>query len=191
MVASAIGRKIRKMGVPVWAVGVTPHFATQAGLLPWAIRSRSRVGGSSSCRATWSLRMGSPRSAVGRGGSTRSHSVPPSCAARRRRGLLDADVHQLAAHGALRPCVVAGLPNEGLIVIGVHTPRVHLRARASTASDGRRRNAGSTTRWRSTTTTGVERLRQPLLAGALLRRRGRQSSATSTSARAATSNRSA
>ena len=38
---------------------------------------------------------------------------------------------------------------------------------------------------------GLERLRQPLLAGALLRRQGRRSSATSTSARGATRNRSA
>ena len=41
---------------------------------------------------------------------------------RRPRELLDADVHQLAAPGALRPRVVAGLPDDGLIVIGVHTP---------------------------------------------------------------------
>jgi regulator of RNase E activity RraA len=37
--------KIRKMGVPVWAVGVTPHFATQAGLLPWSYKVPVACGG--------------------------------------------------------------------------------------------------------------------------------------------------
>jgi regulator of RNase E activity RraA len=37
--------KIRQMGVPVWAVGVTPHFATQAGLMPWAYKVPVACGG--------------------------------------------------------------------------------------------------------------------------------------------------
>ena len=42
--------------------------------------------------------------------------------ARRPRELLDVYLHQLAAHGAVRPCVVAAYRDDGLIVIGVHTP---------------------------------------------------------------------
>jgi regulator of RNase E activity RraA len=37
--------RIREMGVPVWATGVTPHFATQAGLLPWAYQVPVACGG--------------------------------------------------------------------------------------------------------------------------------------------------
>jgi regulator of RNase E activity RraA len=37
--------KIREMGLPVWAAGVTPHFATQGGLLPWAYRTPVACGG--------------------------------------------------------------------------------------------------------------------------------------------------
>lgn len=31
-------------------------------------------------------------------------------------------MHQLAAHRAVHPCLVAGIPGDGLVVIGVHTP---------------------------------------------------------------------
>jgi regulator of RNase E activity RraA len=37
--------KIRQMGIPVWATGVTPHYATQAGLLPWAYNVPVACGG--------------------------------------------------------------------------------------------------------------------------------------------------
>jgi regulator of RNase E activity RraA len=37
--------KIREMGIPVWATGVTPHFATQAGLLPWGYKVPVACGG--------------------------------------------------------------------------------------------------------------------------------------------------
>ena len=118
----------------------------------------------------------------------------PRRAARPRRPgqLLDADLHQLAAPGAVRPRLVAGLPRR-------RAPRhrrphagVLLRARASTACAQATEERGidypvaARQRLR-----GLERLRQPLLAGAVLRRRARASSATSTSARAATRSRSA
>jgi hypothetical protein len=41
---------------------------------------------------------------------------------RRPRGLLDPDLHQLAAHRALHPRLVAGLPKRPVVLIGVHTP---------------------------------------------------------------------
>ena len=73
---------------------------------------------------------------------------------RRARGLLDADVHQLAAHGAVCPGVVAGLPGRragrhrrphaGVLLRARHRPR-------AAGDEGARR---STTRSRSTTTTG-------------------------------------
>jgi regulator of RNase E activity RraA len=37
--------KIRAMGVPVWATGVTPHYASQAGLLPWGYNVPAACGG--------------------------------------------------------------------------------------------------------------------------------------------------
>jgi regulator of RNase E activity RraA len=37
--------KIHQMGIPVWAAGVTPHFATQAGLLPWGYNVPVACGG--------------------------------------------------------------------------------------------------------------------------------------------------
>ena len=37
--------KIRQMGVPVWATGLTPQFATQGGLLPWGYRVPVACGG--------------------------------------------------------------------------------------------------------------------------------------------------
>ena len=60
------------------------------------------------------------------GGATEwldTEPLGPARAARPRRAgeLLDGDVHQLAAPRAVRPRVVAALPNDGLVVIGVHT----------------------------------------------------------------------
>ena len=43
-------------------------------------------------------------------GERRATWAGRAAGARRPGGLLDADVHQLAAHGAVRACVVAGLP---------------------------------------------------------------------------------
>jgi regulator of RNase E activity RraA len=37
--------KVREIGVPVWARGVTPHYATQAGLIPWAYQVPAACGG--------------------------------------------------------------------------------------------------------------------------------------------------
>jgi regulator of RNase E activity RraA len=37
--------KIRKMSIPVWATGVTPNYATQAGLLPWGYHVPIACGG--------------------------------------------------------------------------------------------------------------------------------------------------
>ena len=99
----------------------------------------------------------------------------PRRAARPRRPgeLLDADLHQLAAPGALRPRLVAGLPGRragrhrrphaGVLLRARHRPRAAGGAGARDRLPGRGRQ-----RLRD-----LERLRQPLLAGALLRRRGR------------------
>lgn len=37
--------KIRELGVPVWCTGTTPHFASQAGLFPWAYDVPVAAGG--------------------------------------------------------------------------------------------------------------------------------------------------
>lgn len=37
--------KLREMSLPIWAVGVTPHFATQGGLLPWSYQMPVACGG--------------------------------------------------------------------------------------------------------------------------------------------------
>ena len=100
-------------------------------------------------------------------------------------------MHQLAAPGAVRPRVVAGLPGRradrhrrphaGVLLRARHRPRAAGDRGASDRLPGRRRQ-----RLRD-----LERVRQPLLAGAVLRRHATASSATSTSAKDATSNRSA
>ena len=81
--------------------------------------------------------------------------------------------------------------DDGLIVIGVHTPEFSFEhdidlVRQAVEDSGHRLPGRGRQRLR-----GLDRLRQSLLAGALLRGRGRRSSATSTSARGATRNRSA
>ena len=111
----------------------------------------------------------------------RGHRVAQLRAARPRRAarpgrareLLDADVHQLAAPGAVRPRVVAGLPGRradrdrrphaGVLVRARHRPRA-----AGGGGAGHRLPGRGRQRLR-----GLDRLRQPLLAGALLRRPGR------------------
>jgi regulator of RNase E activity RraA len=37
--------KIHQMGIPIWARGATPNYATQAGLLPWAYNVPVACGG--------------------------------------------------------------------------------------------------------------------------------------------------
>ena len=90
---------------------------------------------------------------------------------RRPRELLDVDVHQLAAPGAVRARVVAGIsqrrvgrhrsPHAGVLVRARHRRRATRDGGARDRLPGRGRQ-----RLRD-----LERLRQPLLAGALLRRR--------------------
>ena len=96
---------------------------------------------------------------------------PAELRGQRRPGeLLDADVHQLAAHGAVRSCLVAGLPRRRA---GRHrSPHagVLLRARdrpgaAGDQGSGDRLPGRGRQRLRD-----LERLRQPLLAGAVLHR---------------------
>src|SRR4051795_8908907 len=62
--------------------------------------------------------------------------------------------------------------DEGLIVVGVHTPEFTFE-HESAACGGRRRSGRLTTRGSRQRLRGVERVRQRLLAGALLRRPGR------------------
>jgi hypothetical protein len=131
------------------------------------------------------------RSAGQPSGSTPSHSARRPSRPRRPRQLLDADLHQLAAPGGLGPRPVAGLrrrrpdrdrsPHAGVFFRARARPRAAGDERASDRLPGRRRQ-----RLRD-----LERLRQPLLAGALLRRHGRRHPPTTTSAKDATRNRSA
>jgi hypothetical protein len=85
--------------------------------------------------------------------ATRPHRAarPP-----RPRGLLDADLQQLATHRAVHRAWSHAYRNDRLVVIGVHTPEF-----SSEHQIGRVRQAtkerGSTTRSRSTTTTKSER----------------------------------
>jgi regulator of RNase E activity RraA len=37
--------RVRQLGVPVWCTGVTPHYASQAHLFPWAYDVPVAVGG--------------------------------------------------------------------------------------------------------------------------------------------------
>ena len=82
-------------------------------------------------------------------------------------------MHQLAAPGAIRPGVVAGLPRRRT---GRHrSPHAGVRVRArdrprAAGDDGARDRLPGRGRQRL---RDLERLRQPLLAGALLRRHGR------------------
>ena len=81
--------------------------------------------------------------------------------------------------------------DDGLIVIGVHTPEFsfeHEIDRVRLATKERDIDYPVARRQRL---RGLERLRQPLLAGPLLRRHGTAASGTTTSAKAATSSRSA
>jgi thiol-disulfide isomerase/thioredoxin len=67
--------------------------------------------------------------------------------------------------------LVADLPGDGLVVLGVHTPEFSFEHEIDRVRR-RPRSATSTTRSPRQRLRGVERLRQPLLAGALLRRQG-------------------
>ena len=92
---------------------------------------------------------------------------------RRPRELLDADVHQLAAPEPYVRAWSQAYRDDGLVVIGVHTPEFSFeheidRVRQATKERGDRLPGRGRQRLRD-----LERLRQPLLAGALLRRRGR------------------
>ena len=102
--------------------------------------------------------------------------------------LLDADVHQLATPGAVRPRVVAGLPGRRA---GRHRgphAGVLLRARDRSRTARRSRSERSTTRSRSTTTTrsGARSITTTGRRSTSSTRRA--SSATSSSAKDATSN---
>ena len=91
----------------------------------------------------------------------------------RARELLDADVHQLAAPGAVRPCLVACLPGRRAGRDRSPHAGVHVRARdrpRPASDEGARDRLPGRGRQRL---RDLERLRQPLLAGALLRRRRR------------------
>ena len=81
--------------------------------------------------------------------------------------------------------------DDGLIVIGVHTPEFSFEHDIDLVRQAVEERDIDYPVARRQRLRDLERLRQPLLAGALLRRRGRASSATSTSAKDATSNRSA
>ena len=89
---------------------------------------------------------------------------------RRARELLDADLHQLAAPGALRPRVVAGVPRRRADRRRRPHAGVRLRAGPRPRAPGDRGAGDRLPGRRRQRLRGLERLRQPLLAGALLRR---------------------
>ena len=68
----------------------------------------------------------------------------------RPRRLLDLHLHQLAAHAAIRSRLGRTYKDQGLVVIGVHTPEFSSR-KTSTTCDGSRPRWTSGTRSRSTT----------------------------------------
>ena len=111
--------------------------------------------------------------------------------ARRRRELLDVDVHQLAAHGALRPCVVAGLSRRRTRRDRSAHSGVLVRAGDRPRAARRRRSEGSTTRSRSTTATRSGTRSTTTTGPRCTSSTRTASSATTTSERAATSNRNA
>ena len=91
----------------------------------------------------------------------------------RPRRLLDADVHQLAAHRAVHPRLVAGLPGRRARRARRPHARVLVRARPRPRPAG---GAGARDRLPGRDRQRLrrlERIRQQLLAGALLRRQGR------------------
>ena len=92
--------------------------------------------------------------------------------------LLDADVHQLAAPGAVRPRVVAGLPRRRARRHRGPHAGVLLRARDRRHPAGDRGARDRLPGRGRQRLRDLERVRQPLLAGALLHRRRRASSAT-------------
>ena len=105
----------------------------------------------------------------------------------RRRRLLDLLVHQLAPHAALRPGVGRAYRDRGLVVVGVHDARSSASSTTSGTCGARSPPGRRATRSSSTTTFAIwQRVREPLLAGALRRRRRGAASATTTSARAPT-----
>ena len=109
----------------------------------------------------------------------------------RPRQLLDADLHQLAAPGAVRPRVVAGLPRRR---VGRHrSPHagVLVRARDRPRPAWRRRSEGSTTRSPPTTTTRSGARSTTTTGRRSTSSTPRGSSATTTSAKGVTTNRSA
>ena len=110
---------------------------------------------------------------------------------RRPRRLLDADVHQLAAHGAVRPRVVAGLPRRRADRHRRPHAGVLVRARDRPRAAGDRRSERSTTRSRSTTTTRSGAPSTTTTGRRSTSSTRTASSATTTSAKDATRNRSA
>ena len=95
------------------------------------------------------------RSSPGRpGGSTPSHSVPPSCVARscsstsgRSRASTGCVPSRTSARGR------EAYRDDGLVVVGVHTPEFSFEHEHRPRPPGDRRRGGSTIRSRSTTTT--------------------------------------
>ena len=83
-------------------------------------------------------------------------------------------MHQLAAPGAVRPCVVAGVPKRRVGRDRRPHAGVLVRARDRRRATGRRRSEGSTTRSPSTTTTRSGAHSTTILASALLCRHGRR-----------------
>ena len=87
----------------------------------------------------------------------------------RSRRLLDVHLHQLAPHAGLCSRLVREVRDQGLVVVGVHTPEFPFERR-STMFARLRRTCGSSTRRSRQRLRDLERLWEQLLAGRLPRR---------------------
>ena len=89
----------------------------------------------------------------------------------RARRLLDLHLHQLAAHPRLRSCLGrASTREQGLVVIGVHTPEFPFEGELDNVRWAREGDADRLSRRGRHRLRRLERVRQPLLAGDLPRR---------------------
>ena len=103
-------------------------------------------------------------------GSTRSRSPRRPAREGRSRRLLDLHLHQLAAAAAVRASLGREVPRPGLVVIGVHTPEFAFEQRRRQRPPG---GAGHEDRLPGRDRQrlrGLGCVREPVLAGSLLRR---------------------
>ena len=103
-------------------------------------------------------------------------------------GFLDLWLRQLRQHAAVTsPTLYAKYKDRGLVVVGVHTPEFPFERSASNVQAALKRHGITYPVGAGQRLADLERLSQPVLAGAIHRRPERQRSCSSTTARASTS----